>query len=206
MVVCVYSRWAVINSLCDTVTFVCFQIVFFPTAVEKSSKVFTIMCDNSQVKDITIEGECFVDLSKNFLELTLQWTCLDVHCFLCCWVSQGRASRLILTSCLLVKRRNLLWAEKRSTSPRSTLSISVGATLTLCNRKSSSLETTCKPQKFIWLFKSRKMNIFYASALATARMRHYVFWLSVCLVYLDIHASICRSQSKVTVILHIMRP
>uniref|UniRef100_A0A3Q3W7F0 Deleted in lung and esophageal cancer protein 1 Ig-like domain-containing protein n=1 Tax=Mola mola TaxID=94237 RepID=A0A3Q3W7F0_MOLML len=30
-------------------------IVFFPTAVEKSSKVFTIMCDNSQVKDITIE-------------------------------------------------------------------------------------------------------------------------------------------------------
>uniref|UniRef100_A0A3Q3W7F4 Deleted in lung and esophageal cancer protein 1 Ig-like domain-containing protein n=1 Tax=Mola mola TaxID=94237 RepID=A0A3Q3W7F4_MOLML len=32
-------------------------IVFFPTAVEKSSKVFTIMCDNSQVKDITIEGE-----------------------------------------------------------------------------------------------------------------------------------------------------
>ncbi|XP_010792690.1 deleted in lung and esophageal cancer protein 1-like [Notothenia coriiceps] len=33
------------------------EVVFFPTAAEKSCEMFTIVCDNCQVKDISIEGE-----------------------------------------------------------------------------------------------------------------------------------------------------
>ncbi|XP_034056329.1 deleted in lung and esophageal cancer protein 1 [Gymnodraco acuticeps] len=33
------------------------EVVFFPTAAEKSCQMFTIVCDNCQVKDISIEGE-----------------------------------------------------------------------------------------------------------------------------------------------------
>nr|XP_046227112.1 deleted in lung and esophageal cancer protein 1 isoform X2 [Scatophagus argus] len=33
------------------------EVVFFPTSAEKSCQVFTIVCDNCQVKDISIEGE-----------------------------------------------------------------------------------------------------------------------------------------------------
>lgn len=33
------------------------QVVFFPTTAEKSCQVFTVVCDNCQVKDISIEGE-----------------------------------------------------------------------------------------------------------------------------------------------------
>ncbi|XP_008306151.1 deleted in lung and esophageal cancer protein 1 isoform X2 [Cynoglossus semilaevis] len=33
------------------------EVVFFPTAAERISKDFTIICDNCQVKDISIEGE-----------------------------------------------------------------------------------------------------------------------------------------------------
>ncbi|KAK5849638.1 hypothetical protein PBY51_013957 [Eleginops maclovinus] len=33
------------------------EVVFFPTAAEKSCQVFTVVCDNCQVKDICIEGE-----------------------------------------------------------------------------------------------------------------------------------------------------
>ncbi|XP_040922334.1 deleted in lung and esophageal cancer protein 1 isoform X2 [Toxotes jaculatrix] len=33
------------------------EVVFFPTAAEKSCQVFTFVCDNCQVKDISIEGE-----------------------------------------------------------------------------------------------------------------------------------------------------
>ncbi|KAF3836572.1 hypothetical protein F7725_029130 [Dissostichus mawsoni] len=33
------------------------RVVFFPTAAEKSCQMFTIVCDNCQVKDISIEGE-----------------------------------------------------------------------------------------------------------------------------------------------------
>ncbi|XP_026147588.1 deleted in lung and esophageal cancer protein 1 [Mastacembelus armatus] len=33
------------------------EVVFFPTTAEKSRQVFTVVCDNCQVKDITIEGE-----------------------------------------------------------------------------------------------------------------------------------------------------
>ncbi|XP_070709445.1 deleted in lung and esophageal cancer protein 1 [Pempheris klunzingeri] len=33
------------------------EVVFFPTAAEKSCQVFTVVCDNCQVKDISIEGE-----------------------------------------------------------------------------------------------------------------------------------------------------
>ncbi|XP_046879409.1 deleted in lung and esophageal cancer protein 1 isoform X5 [Hypomesus transpacificus] len=33
------------------------EVVFFPTTAESCSQVFTIVCDNCQVKDITIEGE-----------------------------------------------------------------------------------------------------------------------------------------------------
>nr|CBN81993.1 Deleted in lung and esophageal cancer protein 1 [Dicentrarchus labrax] len=34
-----------------------FVVVFFPTTAEKSCQVFTVVCDNCQVKDISIEGE-----------------------------------------------------------------------------------------------------------------------------------------------------
>uniref|UniRef100_A0A3B5AQA2 Deleted in lung and esophageal cancer protein 1 Ig-like domain-containing protein n=1 Tax=Stegastes partitus TaxID=144197 RepID=A0A3B5AQA2_9TELE len=33
------------------------EAVFFPTAEEKSCQVFTVVCDNCQVKDISVEGE-----------------------------------------------------------------------------------------------------------------------------------------------------
>ncbi|XP_037829185.1 deleted in lung and esophageal cancer protein 1 isoform X2 [Kryptolebias marmoratus] len=33
------------------------EVVFFPTAAEKSRRLFTVVCDNCQVKDISIEGE-----------------------------------------------------------------------------------------------------------------------------------------------------
>ncbi|XP_051796597.1 deleted in lung and esophageal cancer protein 1 isoform X2 [Acanthochromis polyacanthus] len=33
------------------------EVVFFPTTEEKSCQVFTVVCDNCQVKDISIEGE-----------------------------------------------------------------------------------------------------------------------------------------------------
>ncbi|XP_075308844.1 deleted in lung and esophageal cancer protein 1 [Odontesthes bonariensis] len=33
------------------------EVVFFPTAAEKSRQAFTVVCDNCQVKDISIEGE-----------------------------------------------------------------------------------------------------------------------------------------------------
>ncbi|XP_038584685.1 deleted in lung and esophageal cancer protein 1 [Micropterus salmoides] len=33
------------------------EVVFFPTTAEKSCQVFTVVCDNCQVKDISIEGE-----------------------------------------------------------------------------------------------------------------------------------------------------
>ncbi|XP_062335007.1 deleted in lung and esophageal cancer protein 1 isoform X2 [Osmerus eperlanus] len=33
------------------------EVVFFPTTAESCSQVFTIVCDNCQVKDITIQGE-----------------------------------------------------------------------------------------------------------------------------------------------------
>ncbi|XP_059183037.1 deleted in lung and esophageal cancer protein 1 [Centropristis striata] len=33
------------------------EVVFFPTIAEKSCQVFTLVCDNCQVKDISIEGE-----------------------------------------------------------------------------------------------------------------------------------------------------
>uniref|UniRef100_A0A669CMZ0 DLEC1 cilia and flagella associated protein n=1 Tax=Oreochromis niloticus TaxID=8128 RepID=A0A669CMZ0_ORENI len=33
------------------------EVVFFPTTTEKSCQVFTVVCDNCQVKDISIEGE-----------------------------------------------------------------------------------------------------------------------------------------------------
>ncbi|XP_029384985.1 deleted in lung and esophageal cancer protein 1 isoform X2 [Echeneis naucrates] len=33
------------------------EVVFFPTAAERSCDVFTVVCDNCQVKDISIEGE-----------------------------------------------------------------------------------------------------------------------------------------------------
>lgn len=33
------------------------QVVFFPTTAEKSCQVFTVVCDNCQVKDISIEGK-----------------------------------------------------------------------------------------------------------------------------------------------------
>ncbi|XP_072234940.1 deleted in lung and esophageal cancer protein 1 [Leuresthes tenuis] len=33
------------------------EVVFFPTAAEKIRQVFTVVCDNCQVKDISIEGE-----------------------------------------------------------------------------------------------------------------------------------------------------
>uniref|UniRef100_UPI0037E93989 deleted in lung and esophageal cancer protein 1 n=1 Tax=Semicossyphus pulcher TaxID=241346 RepID=UPI0037E93989 len=33
------------------------EVVFFPTAAERSCQVFTVVCDNCQVKDISIEGE-----------------------------------------------------------------------------------------------------------------------------------------------------
>uniref|UniRef100_A0A8C3G8Z5 DLEC1 cilia and flagella associated protein n=2 Tax=Cyclopterus lumpus TaxID=8103 RepID=A0A8C3G8Z5_CYCLU len=33
------------------------EVVFFPTTAERSCQVFTIVCDNCQVKDISIEGE-----------------------------------------------------------------------------------------------------------------------------------------------------
>ncbi|XP_039983101.1 deleted in lung and esophageal cancer protein 1 [Xiphias gladius] len=33
------------------------EVVFFPTTAEKSCKIFTVVCDNCQVKDISIEGE-----------------------------------------------------------------------------------------------------------------------------------------------------
>ncbi|KAM7369872.1 hypothetical protein PAMP_011162 [Pampus punctatissimus] len=33
------------------------EVVFFPAIAEKSCQVFTVVCDNCQVKDITIEGE-----------------------------------------------------------------------------------------------------------------------------------------------------
>nr|XP_019942854.1 PREDICTED: deleted in lung and esophageal cancer protein 1 [Paralichthys olivaceus] len=33
------------------------EVVFFPTTADKSCQVFTVVCDNCQVKDISIEGE-----------------------------------------------------------------------------------------------------------------------------------------------------
>nr|XP_020458002.1 deleted in lung and esophageal cancer protein 1 isoform X2 [Monopterus albus] len=33
------------------------EVVFFPTTAERSCQVFTVVCDNCQVKDISIEGE-----------------------------------------------------------------------------------------------------------------------------------------------------
>eukprot|EP00066_Takifugu_rubripes_P016980 XP_011606246.1 PREDICTED: deleted in lung and esophageal cancer protein 1 [Takifugu rubripes] len=33
------------------------EVVFFPTAAERSSRDFTVVCDNCQVKEITVEGE-----------------------------------------------------------------------------------------------------------------------------------------------------
>ncbi|XP_042366373.1 deleted in lung and esophageal cancer protein 1 [Plectropomus leopardus] len=33
------------------------EVVFFPTTADKSRQVFTVVCDNCQVKDISIEGE-----------------------------------------------------------------------------------------------------------------------------------------------------
>ncbi|CAF87800.1 unnamed protein product, partial [Tetraodon nigroviridis] len=33
------------------------QVVFFPTAAERSSQDFTLVCDNCQVKEITVQGE-----------------------------------------------------------------------------------------------------------------------------------------------------
>uniref|UniRef100_A0A672HDS9 DLEC1 cilia and flagella associated protein n=1 Tax=Salarias fasciatus TaxID=181472 RepID=A0A672HDS9_SALFA len=33
------------------------EVVFFPSTAEKSCQVFTVVCDNCQVKDISIEGE-----------------------------------------------------------------------------------------------------------------------------------------------------
>ncbi|XP_070842315.1 deleted in lung and esophageal cancer protein 1 [Chaetodon trifascialis] len=33
------------------------EVVFFPTTAEKSCQVFTVVCDNCQVKDVSIEGE-----------------------------------------------------------------------------------------------------------------------------------------------------
>ncbi|KAE8279845.1 Deleted in lung and esophageal cancer protein 1 Deleted in lung cancer protein 1 [Larimichthys crocea] len=33
------------------------EVVFFPTTAEKSCQVFTVVCDNCQVKDISIQGE-----------------------------------------------------------------------------------------------------------------------------------------------------
>ncbi|XP_029979404.1 deleted in lung and esophageal cancer protein 1 isoform X2 [Sphaeramia orbicularis] len=33
------------------------EVVFFPTRAEKSCQVFTVVCDNCQVKDISVEGE-----------------------------------------------------------------------------------------------------------------------------------------------------
>ncbi|XP_071341210.1 deleted in lung and esophageal cancer protein 1 [Trachinotus anak] len=33
------------------------EVVFFPSAAERSCQVFTVVCDNCQVKDISIEGE-----------------------------------------------------------------------------------------------------------------------------------------------------
>ena len=46
------------------------QVVFFPTTAGKSCQVFTFVCDNCQVKDISIEGKSFQS-SVEFLRVLL---------------------------------------------------------------------------------------------------------------------------------------
>lgn len=50
-------RNAVLYILCIFPICACVQVVFFPTTAEKSCEVFTVVCDNCQVKDISIEGK-----------------------------------------------------------------------------------------------------------------------------------------------------
>lgn len=66
----------------------------------------------------------------------------DVSCMTC--VFQVRVSWLHSSSCLCLGRRSLLSWERRTTSLRSTLSVSARVTLTPCNRRKSLLETMCK--------------------------------------------------------------
>ncbi len=65
-------------------------------------------------------------------------------------VFQVRVSWLHWSSCLYLGRRSLLWWERHVTSLQSTWSVSARVTLTLCKRKNSSLETTCKHHTFIY--------------------------------------------------------
>lgn len=49
-------RYHAFNILFDF--FYMFQVVFFPTTVEHCSQPFAIICDNCQVKYISLEGQC----------------------------------------------------------------------------------------------------------------------------------------------------
>lgn len=53
----VCEKFSPIHSLYLSNMCVCVQVVFFPTTAEKSCEVFTVVCDNCQVKDISIEGK-----------------------------------------------------------------------------------------------------------------------------------------------------
>lgn len=63
------------------------------------------------------------------------WVCVGVF-------PQVRDSSLQLNSYLLLRERSLPWLKRLDMPPLSTLSVSARATLTPCNRKKSSFETT----------------------------------------------------------------
>lgn len=73
---CYFCATLCISCLCCIIC-VCvdLQVVFFPSAAERSSQVFTIVCDNCQVKDISIEGKSlltFLQIRDGF-KFSITW-------------------------------------------------------------------------------------------------------------------------------------
>lgn len=80
---------------------VCLQVFFFPTAAERSRQVFTFVCDNCQVKDISIEGRHPKEANIPLWEL-ISWTFphTDLHylCLCMCFLGNGQLIALDLVS------------------------------------------------------------------------------------------------------------
>lgn len=104
-----------------------------------------MVCDNCQVKEITVEGDGMtseLDL-KNTLAGCLA-PLISVRAFL-----QVRVSSSQSNSRSLRRKRSVPRWQRRETSPPSTSSASARATRTLCKRRNSSLGTTRKPGR-LW--------------------------------------------------------
>lgn len=69
---------------------------------------------------------------------------------MCVCVSQLKARCSRWSWCLCQARRSLLWWERCTTSLQSTSSVLAPATLTLCNRRKSSLGTMCKSHYIVY--------------------------------------------------------